>query len=155
MHPAARPGPCLRPSRTASWAFPAELSAACDARPLVTAQLALWGLESQAAATELIVSELVTNAIRYAGGPILLRLIRDHVLTCEVHDAGNCSPRLRHPRLTDGNGRGLVLVDQLSRRWGTRYLGRQTHLGRTAHDAQPLRLSLGSRGSRRRWTELS
>ncbi|MEV8562863.1 ATP-binding protein [Streptomyces sp. NPDC051917] len=95
--------------------------------------MALWGLESQAAATEPIVSELVTNAIRYAGGPILLRLIRDHVLTCEVHDAGNCSPRLRHPRLTDGNGRGLVLVDQLSRRWGTRYTSDGKLIGAEPH----------------------
>jgi GAF domain-containing protein/anti-sigma regulatory factor (Ser/Thr protein kinase) len=108
------------PSRVASWEFPADPSAVSDARSLATAQLALWGLEDQAASTELIVSELVTNAVRHAGGPILLRLIRDHVLTCEVHDTGSCFPHLRHPRLTDDNGRGLFLVDQLSHRWGSR-----------------------------------
>ncbi|MER5918401.1 ATP-binding protein, partial [Streptomyces sp. NPDC001982] len=70
--------------------------------------------------TQLIVSELVTNAVRHSTGPIGLRLIHHQVLTCEVFDTDANSPRLRHPRATDENGRGLFLVTQLSRRWGAR-----------------------------------
>ena len=69
---------------------------------------------------ELIVSELVTNAIRHGGGPIRLRLIQHQVLTCEVSDSNTSHPRPRHPRTIDENGRGLFLVAQLSRRWGSR-----------------------------------
>ncbi|WP_394815989.1 ATP-binding protein [Streptomyces gibsoniae] len=71
-------------------------------------------------ATKLIVSELVTNAIHYAAGPIGLRLIQHQVLTCVVFDANVISPRLRRARTTDENGRGLFLVTQLSRGWGSR-----------------------------------
>ncbi len=71
--------------------------------------------------TDLIVSELVTNAVRYAGGPVGLRLIRDEVLLCEVTDPSNTQPRMRRARITDEGGRGLFLVARLSRRWGSRY----------------------------------
>ncbi len=69
---------------------------------------------------QLIVSELVTNAIRYGGGPIRLRLIQHQVLTCEVSDSNTSHPRPRQPHTIDENGRGLFLVAQLSRRWGSR-----------------------------------
>ncbi|MGW0583818.1 ATP-binding protein, partial [Streptomyces sp. NPDC002920] len=73
--------------------------------------------------TELVVSELFTNAIRYATGPIRLRLIKDRTLTCEVSDGSSTSPHLRRARLSDEGGRGLLLVAQLTERWGTRYTG--------------------------------
>ncbi|MFE7776672.1 SpoIIE family protein phosphatase [Streptomyces sp. NPDC057445] len=110
----------LGPGEVASWEFPAEPSVVSSARSLATAQLALWGLEEQSPATELIVGELVTNAVLHGSGPIGLRLIRHQVLTCEVHDTGDSSPRRRRSRTTDESGRGLFLVDGLSRRWGTR-----------------------------------
>ena len=70
-----------------------------------------------------MVSELVTNAIRYAGGgPLTLRLIHDnHTLVCEVSDSSNTQPRLRRARTTDEGGRGLLLVAQLTTRRGSRY----------------------------------
>jgi anti-sigma regulatory factor (Ser/Thr protein kinase) len=71
-------------------------------------------------ATELVVSELVTNAIRHGTGPIRLRLIQHQVLTCEVFDSGGSYPRPRHACTVDENGRGLLMVAQLSRRWGCR-----------------------------------
>ncbi|WP_351236123.1 SpoIIE family protein phosphatase [Streptomyces sp. NPDC002133] len=111
----------LGPDQVASWEFPADPSLVSRARSLTTDQLNRWGLGHHAAATELIVSELVTNAIRHGNGPIQLRLIRHDALTCEVHDTGNSTPRRRQPRTTDENGRGLLLIDQLSRKWGTRY----------------------------------
>ncbi|WPB96109.1 ATP-binding protein [Streptomyces malaysiensis] len=80
-----------------------------------------WGMDELLFSTELIVSELITNAIRYGGGPIRLRLIRDITLICEVSDASSTSPRLLHARTTDEGGRGLFLVAQLTQRWGTRY----------------------------------
>ncbi|MFC8794819.1 ATP-binding SpoIIE family protein phosphatase [Streptomyces cinereoruber] len=111
----------LRSDTTAEWHFSAEPASVAKARTAATTQLADWGLETLAFTTELIISELVTNAIRYAGGPIRLRLIRDTTLVCEVSDPSNTHPRLRHARLTDEGGRGLFLVAQLSHRWGSRY----------------------------------
>ncbi|MFG1665806.1 SpoIIE family protein phosphatase [Streptomyces sp. Y7] len=118
----------------ATWELPAEATAAGRARTLVTEKLTEWGLQEMAFTTELIVSELVTNAYRYAGGPVLLRLIRDGQLICEVSDSSSTSPHLRQARSTDEGGRGLFLVAQLSERWGTRY-GRNS---KTIWTEQPL-----------------
>ncbi|MFJ3138087.1 ATP-binding protein [Streptomyces sp. NPDC086843] len=74
-------------------------------------------------ATELLVSELVTNALRHGDGPgpVGLRLLRDEVLTVEVADGGSTlTPHPRRARTTDEGGRGLFLVAKLSRRWGSR-----------------------------------
>jgi anti-sigma regulatory factor (Ser/Thr protein kinase) len=78
--------------------------------------------------TELVVSELVTNAIRYGSEPIQLRLIcindrkvRDRALICEVSDSNPTSPHLRRARIFDEGGRGLLLVAQLTSNWGTRH----------------------------------
>jgi serine phosphatase RsbU (regulator of sigma subunit)/anti-sigma regulatory factor (Ser/Thr protein kinase) len=110
----------LQPAQVASWDLRNEPAAVRTARNLAARQLSAWGLERLVPAVELIVSELVTNAIRYGEGPSRLRLIQHHVLTCEVSDASASHPRPRHPRALDENGRGLFLVSQLSRRWGTR-----------------------------------
>jgi anti-sigma regulatory factor (Ser/Thr protein kinase) len=104
-----------------SWDLPTDPAAVSTARTLAVRQLTQWGLEELATATELIVSELVTNAIRHATGPIHLRLIRHQLLTCEVSDTSNSLPRLRHARTTDESGRGLFLIAQLSHRHGTRH----------------------------------
>ncbi|MDX3232740.1 SpoIIE family protein phosphatase [Streptomyces sp. ME19-01-6] len=111
----------LVPGRVASWDLPTDPAVVASARSLAVRQLAEWGLDELMMTSELIVSELVTNAIRHGTGPIRLRLIRHDVLICEVADASNTSPRLRHARTTDEGGRGLFLVAQLTRRWGTRY----------------------------------
>ncbi|MFJ3212653.1 SpoIIE family protein phosphatase [Streptomyces flaveolus] len=122
------------PENTARWEFPADPAAVADARQAAAGQLAIWGLEELGFTTELIVSELVTNAIRYAGGPVDLRLIRENVLVCEVSDPSNTQPRLRRARWTDEGGRGLYLIAQLATRWGSRY-GLQ---GKTIWAEQPL-----------------
>ncbi|WP_162465694.1 SpoIIE family protein phosphatase [Streptomyces taklimakanensis] len=119
---------------TVAWRFTADPSVVRQARELVTAQLAEWGLEEMAFTTELIVSELVTNAIRYAGPPIGLRLIKDKTLICEVSDPSQTQPHLRRARLTDEGGRGLFLIAQLARRWGSRY----TPSGKTIWTEQAL-----------------
>ncbi|MGW1992047.1 ATP-binding SpoIIE family protein phosphatase [Embleya sp. NPDC001921] len=106
-----------------AWELPVDPAHVARARDLTTGQLAVWGLEHLAFTTELVVSELVTNAIRYGeSGPIRLRLIRSRdVLICEVSDPSNTQPRLRRAHSTDEGGRGLFLVAQLTRRWGSRY----------------------------------
>ncbi|MFE9629171.1 SpoIIE family protein phosphatase [Streptomyces sp. NPDC006527] len=105
----------------ATWDVALDRSAVSDIRSLALRQLDLWGLEHLAFSTELIVSELVTNGIRYGQEPIRLRLIHDRALTCEVSDASSTSPHIRRAATTDEGGRGLFLVAQLSHRWGTRY----------------------------------
>ncbi|WPB89351.1 ATP-binding SpoIIE family protein phosphatase [Streptomyces malaysiensis] len=121
---------------TATWEFSADPSVVADARDVTTRQLSAWGLEELSFTTELIISELVTNAIRYAGGPIGLRLIHGSaIMICEVTDPSNTQPRLRRARSTDEGGRGLFLVAQLTERWGSRY----GPSGKTIWAEQPLR----------------
>ncbi|MFE2487681.1 SpoIIE family protein phosphatase [Streptomyces mirabilis] len=105
----------------ASWELTSDPAAVADTRREVGERLAEWGLEEFAFTTELVVSELVTNAIRYATGPIQLRLIREDALICEISDGSSTSPHLRRARLNDEGGRGLFLVAELTHRWGTRY----------------------------------
>ncbi|MEU8563089.1 SpoIIE family protein phosphatase [Streptomyces cyaneofuscatus] len=111
----------LDEGQVAEWELPAEAVAVGRARELATRQLGVWGLDELSFATELVVSELVTNAVRYGGGPLRLRLIRDRTLLCEVADTGHTSPHLRHSAEDDEGGRGLFIVAQLVQRWGTRY----------------------------------
>ncbi|MFD9001483.1 SpoIIE family protein phosphatase [Streptomyces sp. NPDC059582] len=110
----------LGSTQVTSWTLPNDQTAVHSARDLTARQLTRWGLEGLQDPTKLIVSELVTNAVRHSTGPIMLRLIQHEVLTCEVADNDAFSPHLRRARTTDENGRGLFLVAQLSRRWGYR-----------------------------------
>ncbi|MEV0182128.1 SpoIIE family protein phosphatase [Streptomyces sp. NPDC050625] len=111
----------LGPDHVVSWEVPVDPAAVGDVRARATGQVEAWGFGDLAMTTELIVSELVTNAIRYAEPPIRLRLLRDSRLTLEVADASSTAPRLRHARSMDEGGRGLFLVAQLAHRWGARY----------------------------------
>ncbi|MGJ3561297.1 ATP-binding protein [Streptomyces sp. INA 01156] len=87
----------------------------------VTRQLTEWDLTEAGFTTELILSELVTNAIRHGTVPIHVRLLRDRRLICEVSDGSSTSPHLRQATATDEGGRGLFLVARYAERWGTRY----------------------------------
>ncbi|MFD8383844.1 SpoIIE family protein phosphatase [Streptomyces sp. NPDC059679] len=111
----------LDASRVATWDVPDDPAFVARARRDVTDQLMTWGLEEAVFTTELVVSELVTNAMRHATAPIQLRLIYDHTLICEVSDGSNTAPHLRRARVFDEGGRGLLLVAQLSLRWGSRH----------------------------------
>lgn len=91
----------LGADRVVSWDVPVDPAAVSDVRARATRRVEEWGLGDLAMTTELIVSELVTNAIRYAEPPIRLRLLLDSRLTCEVVDASSTAPRLRHARSTD------------------------------------------------------
>ncbi|MGJ5952590.1 SpoIIE family protein phosphatase [Streptomyces neyagawaensis] len=124
----------LGAERVAQWELPGDPAIVSRARVAATEQLATWGLDDLAFTTELIVSELVTNAIRHATGPVQLRLLRDRALICEVFDGSGTSPQLRRARTEDEGGRGLFLVAQLTERWGTRY----TPEGKIIWAEQPL-----------------
>ncbi|MFD3555142.1 SpoIIE family protein phosphatase [Streptomyces goshikiensis] len=108
--------------RVGVWQLPDDPTVVATARRLVRDRLAAWGVERETAYdTELIVSELVTNAVRYGRPPLELRVINDRALTCEVRDGSASTPRLRHASVVDEGGRGLFIVAQLAQAWGTRY----------------------------------
>ena len=108
----------------AKWTFPADPGAVRAARSAVRNRLAAWNLDGLADIAALLVSELVTNSLRHATGPIGVRLVRpdgvDGVLLVEVSDPLPDPPRERVADLDDESGRGLQLVAHAARRWGTR-----------------------------------
>ncbi|WP_240139310.1 SpoIIE family protein phosphatase [Streptomyces sp. MUM 178J] len=108
----------IAPSDVAYWFLEPEDAAPSRARRLARRALARWGLEDLSDSVELLVSEVVTNAVRYASRPVTLRLLRTDVLRCEVGDDSPQLPRQRRARDTDEGGRGLFLVNRLARRWG-------------------------------------
>ncbi|MDQ1021389.1 SpoIIE family protein phosphatase [Streptomyces afghaniensis] len=112
----------LDPGRIASWELPADPAVVAEVRASAMRRMTDWGLDETAFAAELILSELITNAIRHGAGPIRVRLLYGRTLICEVSDVSNTAPHLRRAASTDEGGRGLFLVAQLSQSWGTRYL---------------------------------
>jgi PAS domain S-box-containing protein len=110
----------LDASHVATWKVPSDPAVVAEARKNAARQLSEWGLDDAVFVTELVVSELVTNAIRYGRPPIELRLIHDRNLICEVSDGSTTAPHLRRARTFDEGGRGLLLVAQLTQGWGTR-----------------------------------
>lgn len=108
----------IAPSDVAYWFLEPEDAAPGRARRLARRALARWDLEELSDSVELLISEVVTNAVRYAERPVTLRLLRTDVLRCEVGDDSPQLPRQRRARDTDESGRGLFLVNRLARRWG-------------------------------------
>ncbi len=134
----------------AEWAFPAEPGSVRSARHAVRGALGTWGLDAAVGdLAVLLVSELVTNSLRYASGPIGVRLVQSHadgdlphpggrlplahgkvpladrpaadpVLLVEVSDPLPDPPTERSAGPDDEGGRGLQLVACSARRWGTR-----------------------------------
>ncbi|MEU2156056.1 SpoIIE family protein phosphatase [Streptomyces sp. NPDC019396] len=111
----------LSEDQVATWAVPPHPEAVAAARAHAVRKLSDWKLTGESVTLEIIVSELVTNAIRHGAPPVQLRLIKDRTLTCEVSDASPAGPHLRHARTVDEGGRGLFIVAQLAQHWGTRY----------------------------------
>ncbi|MFJ7056924.1 SpoIIE family protein phosphatase [Streptomyces griseobrunneus] len=108
----------IAPSDVAYWYLEPEDAAPGRARRLARRALSRWGLDEMSDEVELLVSEVVTNAVRYAERPVTLRLLRTDILRCEVGDDSPQLPRQRRARETDEGGRGLFLVNRLARRWG-------------------------------------
>lgn len=112
----------LNADNVATWNIPANPACVAHARAQANSKLSTWGLEDLSFVAELVISELVTNAIRYGGEPIQFRLIRGSTLIIEVSDGSNTAPHLRRARVFDEGGRGLLLVAQMALRWGTRHI---------------------------------
>lgn len=93
--------------------------------------------EETAYTTELIVSELVGNAVRYGTPPLQLRLIFERMLTCEVSDSATSAPQVKHARTIDETGRGLFIIASLADQWGTRSRSQ----GKTVWAEQPTGMS--------------
>lgn len=112
-----------RKGDTSTLRLPARYDAPARARAHVVALLRQWRARDETRdKTVLLVSELVTNAVRFAAGPITVRLIRaGEGLLCEVGDTGNGRPRLRRGDPFDDGGRGLRIVHRLTTRWGVRW----------------------------------
>jgi anti-sigma regulatory factor (Ser/Thr protein kinase) len=112
----------LPASQVATWDIPADPALVAPVRKQVVEQLGRWDLSEASFTAELVTSELVTNAIRYGAHPIRLRLIHDATtLICEVSDTSHTAPHLRRAKTWDEGGRGLLLVAQLTQRWGSRH----------------------------------
>ncbi|MGA5267404.1 SpoIIE family protein phosphatase [Streptomyces lydicamycinicus] len=122
----------LDPAHVAEWDVPRDPAAVGPVRNACVRQLVDWGLETVAFGTELILSELITNAIRHGAEPIHVRLLHTRTLICEVSDGSSTSPHIRQAKDTDEEGRGLFLVAQFAEHWGTRYSPR----GKTIWAAQ-------------------
>ncbi|MFE3515112.1 ATP-binding protein [Streptomyces sp. NPDC059166] len=118
---------------SAEWTFPAVPGSVREARHAVGEVARRWGIEPASGdLAVLLVSELVTNSLRYASGPIGVRLLRPHPdggpwagaeargLVVEVSDPVPDPPTERMAGPDDESGRGLQLVARSARRWGTR-----------------------------------
>jgi anti-sigma regulatory factor (Ser/Thr protein kinase) len=128
----------LPQDRVLTLALPAGPEAAPIARAAARHQLDVWGVDEETAfTTELIVSELVGNAVRYGAPPLQLRLIFERMLTCEVSDTAASAPQVKHARTIDETGRGLFIIASLADQWGTRYQAQ----GKTVWAEQPTGVS--------------
>ena len=118
----------------ASWTLAPKLTSVREARKVLAEPMKRWELEDLIPTTELLVSELVTNAVKYSRGDVTLRLVNEKALVCEVIDNSGAMPRLRQASGDDENGRGLQVVRQLAHRWGAR----RTPTGKVVWCEQPL-----------------
>ena len=100
---------------------PADAFGPTMARRLVVATTVGWGLASLSADAELVVSELVTNALLHAPGPESFELCvvrRPGGIRLELADGSSIAPVIRE--LEDGRpgGRGLRIVQTIAVAWG-------------------------------------
>jgi hypothetical protein len=124
----------LPEEKYATWTLPPKLTSVRQARSAIREPMERWGLADLIPTTELLVSELVTNAMRYSRGEVTMRLVNERALVCEVLDGSGALPRLRQANGEDENGRGLQVVRQLAKRWGAR----RTATGKVVWCEQPL-----------------
>src|SRR5581483_2540358 len=124
----------LPEDRYASWTLPSKLTSVRQARVAIREPLERWKLGDLIPNTELLVSELVTNAVRYSRGDVTRRLVNERALVCEVLDGSDALPWLRQANSDDEHGRGLQVVRQLAKRWGAR----RTASGKVVWCEQPL-----------------
>lgn len=101
---------------------PCKAESAFRARRLVGKALTSWDLSHLVEDGELIVTELVANAVRHgARQPLLVKVHRPlpNTVRVAVSDRSRIAPTLRSPSNDEEAGRGLFLVDCFAHRWGT------------------------------------
>jgi hypothetical protein len=103
------------------WALPWSPTACGLARAAIREVLPRWDLCDLVPTAELLVSELVCNALRHASGPLRLTLERVSYVRCLVSDGSSEPPRRTDAGPEDEHGRGLTLVDTLAARWGSEH----------------------------------
>ncbi|MEV5986842.1 SpoIIE family protein phosphatase [Streptomyces sp. NPDC052051] len=114
----------IEPEDVAVWRLAPDAVEVGRARAAVREQLHTWGLDALVAHAELLVGELVTNAVTHTHSrQIELRLVRCDTLLCEVEDDDQTLPTLLDARPDDEYGRGLRVVSTLAREWGTSRTG--------------------------------
>ncbi|MFF2819325.1 SpoIIE family protein phosphatase [Kitasatospora cineracea] len=106
--------------RLATLALSGDPALLRHAREFTRRTLADWGLGSLVEPVVLLAGELLANAVLHAGSPLQLRLFRGSLLTVEVSDADSREPRLRPVGEHDEGGRGMLLINELAHRWGSR-----------------------------------
>jgi anti-sigma regulatory factor (Ser/Thr protein kinase) len=106
--------------RSKSWPLSWGAEAACQARRAIRLELSSSGVPAELMGTaELLVSELVANAVRHAAAPLSLSVVQTRMIRCSVEDGSAVLPKMRSSGGQDECGRGLALVDELSHRWGS------------------------------------
>ncbi|GAC1326498.1 MAG: ATP-binding protein [Mycobacteriales bacterium] len=106
--------------RRISTLLPALPESALAARRFAMQTLRAWDVPTEVSdPAVLLVSELVTNAVRHARGQVELVLERSTgVLRGAVRDGTRARPQARRAEPSDEGGRGLALVAALATRWG-------------------------------------
>ncbi|MFI1470049.1 PAS domain S-box protein [Streptomyces wuyuanensis] len=101
--------------------LPATPASVSRARAFLAKSLVDWGCAQVADDAQLLVSEVVTNAIQHGQGPVRLLMRRNSTeLTVEVSDHSHHPPQPRLASADDESGRGLILVETLAGSWGVR-----------------------------------
>jgi anti-sigma regulatory factor (Ser/Thr protein kinase) len=99
--------------------FEPRADAARLARELVSAACARWHREELAESAHVAVTELVNNAVVHAGTPVTVHVaVRGDELFIAVRDLSTEPLRPRKAAPTSYGGRGLMLLDAMSSRWG-------------------------------------
>ncbi|MFJ5102378.1 ATP-binding protein [Streptomyces sp. NPDC088554] len=118
----AHPAPTAIGHPAYSQTLPCEPQSARRARLLVGAACNAWGLPGLTDAASLVVSELVGNAVEHSGSRlvrVIVSLPEPGRVKVAVVDRSRIAPAPRPVTDTDEDGRGLVVVQTLSDRWGT------------------------------------
>ncbi|MGP4044611.1 SpoIIE family protein phosphatase [Streptomyces sp. 2A115] len=114
----------IEPEDVAQWRIGLSPVEVGRTRAVVREQLHVWGLNSVVDTVQLLVSELITNAVRHSHSrPIELRLVRGDTLLVEVADDDHTLPTLLSAGPLDESGRGMRVVTTLAREWGTSRTG--------------------------------